>query len=93
MGLAATGCRWQNGSVMSARELLENALALSESDRVKLAAELLASVTPGDAVAAPAWEEAWLAEVTEREALEPDASLAAEHELPAVRARLLGLFR
>lgn len=78
---------------MTARELLANALSLPESDRVKLAAELLASVAPGEALLAPAWEQAWLTEVEQREALEPDESLGAEHELPAVRERLLGLFR
>ena len=78
---------------MTARELLTSAMALPESDRVKLAAELLASVAPGEPLSAPAWESAWLAEVEQREALEPDESLGTEHELPAVRERLLGLFR
>jgi len=78
---------------MTARELLASALALPESDRVKLAAELLASVAPGESTSAAAWESAWLAEVEQREALEPDESLGSEHELPAVRQRLLGLFR
>jgi hypothetical protein len=78
---------------MTARELLLNAMALPESERVKLAAELLASVPPGEPLSAPAWESAWLAEVEEREALEPDESLGTEHGLPAVRQRLLGLFR
>ena len=78
---------------MTARELLLNAMALPEAERVKLAAELLASVPTGAALSAPAWESAWLAEVEEREALEPDDSLSAEHGLPAVRQRLLGLFR
>ncbi len=78
---------------MTARELLASALTLSESDRVKLAAELLASVAPGEAVSAPAWESAWTAEVERRESLEPDEGLGTEHELPAVRQRLLGLFR
>jgi len=85
--------RCQNTEVMTARELLANALTLSESDRVKLAAELLASVAPGQAVSAPDWEGVWLAEVERREGLEPDESLGLEHELPAVRQRLLGLFR
>ena len=78
---------------MTARELLANALTLPESDRVKLAAELLASVAPGKSVAQADWESEWLAEVEEREVLEPDDSLSAENELPAVRERLLGLFR
>jgi hypothetical protein len=78
---------------MTARELLENALVLPESDRVKLAAELLASVAPGEPVATAAWEAAWLAEVEQREALEPDESLGADHELPAVRQRLSNLFK
>lgn len=88
--LVPEGRRWQNGPAMTARELLANALALPASDRVKLAAELLASVAPGEALSAPAWGRA---EVERREALEPDDSLGAEHELPAVRQRLLGLFR
>ena len=78
---------------MTARKLLLNAMALPDSERVKLAAELLASVPPGEPLSAPAWESAWLAEVEEREALEPDESLSADHELPAVRQRLLGLLR
>ncbi len=78
---------------MTAREVLANALALSESDRVKLAAELLASVAPGAAVSGTAWQSAWLSEVERREQLEPDDSLGPEHELPAVRRRLSGLFR
>jgi hypothetical protein len=78
---------------MTARELLLNAIALPESELVKLAAEPLASVPPGEPLSAPAWESAWLAEAEEREALEPDKTLGAEHELPAVRRRLLGLFR
>jgi hypothetical protein len=78
---------------MTARELLANALTLPESDRVKLAAELLASVAPGQPLSAAAWESAWVAEIEQREALEPDEGLGAEQELPAVRERLLGLFR
>lgn len=78
---------------MTARELLANALTLSEQERVKLATELLASVGPGEPVSSPAWESAWLAEVESREVQEPDESLTSEHELPAVRQRLLGLFR
>jgi len=75
---------------MTARELLASALTLRESDRVKLAAELLASVAPGKWVAPADWENEW---VEQRELREPDHSLGAEHELPAVRQRLLGLFR
>lgn len=78
---------------MNARELLANALTLPESDRVKLAAELLAIVAPGKSVAPADWDNEWLAEVEQREALEPDDSLGAEHELPAMRQRLVGLFR
>ena len=91
--LAPTPPKWHSKTPMTARELLLNAMALPEAERVKLAAELLASVPTGAALSAPAWESAWLAEVEEREALEPDDSLSAEHELPAVRQRLLGLFR
>jgi hypothetical protein len=80
-------------SAMTARELLASALTVPESDRVRLAAELLASVAPGKSVAPIDWEKEWLAEVEQREALEPDDGLGAEHELPAVRQRLLGLFR
>jgi hypothetical protein len=47
---------------MTARELLASALTLPEADRVKLAAELLASVAPGEELSVPAWEAAWLAE-------------------------------
>lgn len=82
-----------NYRIMTARELLATALTLSESERVKIAAELLASVAPGEELSAPAWESAWLAEVEQREQLEPDDTLSSDHELPAVRARLLGLFR
>ena len=78
---------------MTARELQNNALALPADERVKIAAELLASVAPGEAVSTPEWEAAWLAEVEQREALEPDETLGEEQELPAVRARLQGLFR
>jgi hypothetical protein len=68
-------------------------MALPDSERLKLAAELLASMPQGESSSAPAWESAWLAEVEEREALEPDDGLGPEHELPAVRQRPLGLFR
>jgi hypothetical protein len=78
---------------LTARELLTNALTLSESDRVKLAAELLASVAPGQPISGDAWENAWLSEIERREAVEPDESLGPEHELPAVRQRLSGLLR
>ncbi len=78
---------------MTAPELLQTALTFSEADRVKLAAELLASVAPGDTVSAKTWESAWLNQVRQREASEPDETLGVEHELPAVRQRLLGLFR
>ncbi len=78
---------------MTANELLQNALSLPADDRVKLAAELLASVAPGSTVAGAEWDRAWLEEVQQREALEPDDSLGEEHELPAVRERLLGIFR
>lgn len=63
------------------------------SQLIKLATELLASVAPGEVVSGTDWERAWLSEVEERERLEPDESLGAEHELPAVKKRLLGLFR
>jgi hypothetical protein len=78
---------------MTARELLANALALPAADRVKIATELLASVAPGAEVSGAEWETSWLEEVEKREALEPDESLGEEHELPAVRKRLVGLFR
>jgi hypothetical protein len=83
---------WQSVGVMTARELLEGALALPASERVKIAAELLASVAPGDVISAAEWEATWLSEVEHREALEPDETLGDEHELPNVRRRLLGLF-
>ena len=78
---------------MAARDLLLSALELPEADRVKLAAELLASVAPGETASGATWDDAWLAEVKQREALEPDEALGAEHELPAVKRRLSGLFR
>jgi len=78
---------------MTAKELLENALALPASDRVKMAAELLASVAPGTEVSGVEWERSWLEELERRETIEPDEALGAENELPAVRARLLGLIR
>jgi hypothetical protein len=77
---------------MTTSELFQSALALAAPDRMKLAAELLASVAPDEMLPAPAWESAWLAEVQQREVVEPDESLGAEYELPAVRQRLLGLF-
>jgi hypothetical protein len=77
---------------MTTSELFQSALALPAPERVKLAAELLASVAPGEFASASAWESAWLAEVEQREALVPDESLGTEHELPAVRRRLTGLF-
>jgi hypothetical protein len=49
-------------------------------------------VAPGEVVSPEEWEAAWLSEVEQREALEPDESLGDEHELPNVRKRLLGLF-
>ncbi len=88
--LAATAGRWQN-PLVTTHELFQSALALPAPDRVKLAAELLASVAPGEALSTPAWDAAWVAEVEQREVLEPDESLGAEHELPAVRRRLAGL--
>ena len=57
---------------MTARDLLISALSLPEADRVKLAAELLASVAPGEVVSGTAWERAWLTEIENRETLEPD---------------------
>jgi hypothetical protein len=80
-------------SNMTASELLENALCLAPGERLKLAAELLASVAPGADVAGAEWERAWHVEVQQREALEPDDALGDEHELSAVRERLLHLFR
>lgn len=89
--LASGRDRWQY-SAMTTSELLLSALALPPSDRVALAAKLLASVAPGEPVSAPDWENGWLAEVEHREALEPDERLNTENELPAVRRRLASLF-
>jgi hypothetical protein len=91
--LALGAARWHTAKVLTDPESLASALTLPESDLVKLEDELLASVAPDEAVSAPAWESGWLAEVAQCEALEPDESLRVEHELPAVRQRLLGLFR
>ncbi len=47
----------------SARKLLEDALSLTEDERLELASEIIASVDgPRDAD----WEEAWLAELDRR---------------------------
>lgn len=78
---------------MTARDLLLSALELPEADRVKLAAALLASVAPGEPVSGATWDDAWLAEVKQREALEPDETLGPEQELPAVKRRLSSLLR
>src|SRR5262245_295159 len=79
---------WQARGHMTARELLANALALPAEDRVKIAAELLASVAPGTEVSGAEWNTSWLEEVERREALEPDEALGEERELPAVKRRL-----
>lgn len=65
--------------------------SLPDADRVKFAAELVASVAPGEALSSATRQNAWLAEVDQRAASEPEESLGAEHELPAVRERLLSL--
>lgn len=90
--LASTPSQWHSPR-MTTSELLQSALALSPTDRIKLAAKLLESIAPGEVVATSTWESDWLAEVEQREALEPEDGLSAENELPAVRRRLAGLFR
>jgi putative addiction module component (TIGR02574 family) len=69
----------------TARDVLANALALTEEDRLDLAAELLASV---DGPADPDWDTAWLAELDRRaEAAASGASTGTEWA--TVRARIL----
>jgi putative addiction module component (TIGR02574 family) len=69
----------------SAPKLLDQALALSEDERLALASELIASVDgPPDA----GWDEAWQAELARREAAAAARSEPAP-EWSAVRARIL----
>ena len=69
----------------AARKLLDEALALSEAERIELASDLIASVDgPPDAD----WDDAWAAELERR------ARAAAARGVPAsewseVRARIL----
>ena len=63
-----------------AKQLLTEALALPEAERLEMAAELLVSV---DGPPDPGWEESWLAELDRRES---DATPAEPWE--AVRAQL-----
>ena len=66
-------------------KLLHEALALSNEERMDLAAELLASV---DGPADPAWETAWQAEL-DRRVTEVDASETPPPTWAEVRARVL----
>jgi putative addiction module component (TIGR02574 family) len=69
----------------AAKQLLTEALALPESERLDMAAELLVSV---DGPPDPGWEDAWLAELDRREA---DSSPAEPWD--AVRAELRSRLR
>jgi putative addiction module component (TIGR02574 family) len=69
----------------SARRLLEDALALSENERLELASELLASVGgPKD----EDWDSAWLAEL-DRRAAATQTNGDDSSEWSDVRARLV----
>lgn len=69
----------------ASRELLEDALTLSEQDRLELASELIASVDgPPDAD----WEAAWTAEI-ERRIAAADAGGAPSSDWSDARARIL----
>lgn len=71
--------------VSTAPKLLDQALALSEDERLALASELIASVDgPPDA----GWDEAWQAELIRREQATAARAEAAP-EWGAVRARIL----
>jgi hypothetical protein len=74
---------------MTARDLP----GLPETDLSQLVVESPAGGAPEEAVSEGEWERAWLVEIEQRVALEPDDALGADHELPAVRQRLLNLFR
>ena len=67
----------------AARDLLGNALALPEDERLELAAELLASV---DGPADPDWDAAWLAELDVRAAATGDSK---GQDWSQVRSRIL----
>ena len=69
----------------SARKLLEDALELSEDERLKLASEIIASVDgPQDAD----WEAAWLAEL-DRRSEAAKARGGTSSEWSEARARIL----
>jgi putative addiction module component (TIGR02574 family) len=70
----------------AANKVLTEALALTADERMKVAAELLASV---DGPADPDWEPAWQAEL-DRRAAASDASDTPAAEWSEVRARVLG---
>ncbi|MBK9036587.1 MAG: addiction module protein [Myxococcales bacterium] len=69
----------------TAPKLLDQALALSEDERLTLASELIASV---DGPADSGWDEAWQAELVRREAAAAARTEPAP-EWSAVRARIL----
>lgn len=69
----------------AAKQILDDALALPEEERLDLASELLASVDgPGD----PDWDAAWLTEL-DRRAAAADRRGAPGEDWANVRARLL----
>ncbi len=81
---AREGPRCYTGSIMrAARDLLNEAMSLSEKERLGLAAELIASV---EGAADPDWEQAWLAELEKREETEPTP----DEDWSVVRKRLFG---
>ena len=69
----------------AAQKILDEALALSEGDRVKIATELLASF---DGRPDADWDDAWLAELERRERAAEARSTPAP-EWAEVRARIL----
>jgi putative addiction module component (TIGR02574 family) len=70
----------------AAKKILEEALALSEDERLDVAAALWASV-PREPD--PEWEEAWHAEITRRLA-DPRPGIPWEQVRDELRARLTG---
>ena len=69
----------------AARKLLDDAMALSEEERLGLAAEIIASV---GGPAEPGWDEAWVAELERREA----AGASPDEDWAEVRKRVFARF-
>jgi hypothetical protein len=69
----------------AAKDLLAEAMALPENERLEVASELIASVDgPGD----PGWDDAWFNEVRARDERHPDP-MPASQRWTEVRQRLL----